>query len=74
MNATLRYALPVTFAALLGSTGAHAQGRLQERFNAAVKVGMDAPAIKLSDTEGKAWDVTAFRGKSWVVVHFGACT
>lgn len=74
MNRAVPRTAALAAAVLLLSATAHAQGRLQERFNAAVKVGMNAPVIKLADTEGKQWDLSAFKGKAWVMVHFGACT
>lgn len=74
MNRAVPRRLAAAGALLLLAATAHAQGRLQERFNAAVKVGMTAPVIKLADTEGKQWDLSVLKGKSWVVVHFGACT
>jgi hypothetical protein len=72
----LRHAPPfklLTVAVLLATAcAAHGQGMAQH-FQDTIKVGMDAPAIKLLDTTGKEWDLAALKTK-WVVLEFGACT
>ena len=69
-------AAKLIFPALLATLAASAlaQGRLQRRFETVVKAGMQAPVIKLKDTTGKQWDLSALRDKKWVVIEFGSCT